>query len=169
MKPELYFGLVGAIGSDLRKLSAVLAQLLTEFGYTTTEVRLSSVLDEVFPSLPKEPEELRIEKHMDAGDELRRKTGLGSALAVLGISRVRAKRVEHGRTENDTLDSHAFIFNSLKHPKEEEILRRIYGESFVLIGAYCPRQQRLDNLSHRIAESHHTAKTSEFASDAQKL
>lgn len=62
MKPELFFGLVGAIGTDLQKVSNVLAQLLTEFGYNSTHIRLSALLDEIFPDLPKEPEELRIEK-----------------------------------------------------------------------------------------------------------
>jgi len=169
MKPELFFGLVGALGTDLPKVSVILAQLLTEFGYNSTQVRLSKILAEIFPDLPKQPEELRIEKHMDAGDQLRMKTELGSSLAVMGISRVRGARITENGAPSEPLDAHAFIFNSLKHPKEVEILRRIYGESFLLIGAYCPKQQRLDNLAKQLAESHNTARTSEFIATAQKL
>lgn len=169
MKPELFFGLVGAIGTDLQKVSNVLAQLLTEFGYNSTHIRLSALLDEIFPDLPKEPEELRIEKHMDAGDDLRTKTEIGSSLAVMGISRVRAKRITDTGDADKPLDAHAFIFNSLKHPKEVEVLRRIYGDSFLLIGAYSPKQQRLENLARRLAESHNTAKTSDFMATAQRL
>jgi cytidine deaminase len=125
MKPELFFGLVGAIGTDLQKVSNVLAQILTEFGYNSIHIRLSALLDEIFPDLPKEPEEVRIESHMDAGDKLRTLTETGSSLAVMAISRVRAKRITDSGDAAKPLDAHAFIFNSLKHPKEIEVLRRI--------------------------------------------
>ena len=147
MKPELFFGLVGAVGTDLYKVSAVLEHLLTDFGYVSTQVRLSAVLDEIFPDLPKQPEELRIEKHMDAGDDLRTKTQLGGSLAIMGISHVRAKRISERDKPEEPLDAHAFIFNSLKHPKEIEILRRIYGESFVLIGCLLSEAKTLRQSS----------------------
>lgn len=169
MKPELFFGLVGAIGTDLRRVSQILTRLLSEYGYVSTPVRLSNLLKGVFPDLPERPEETRIERLMDAGDRLRSGTALGSALALLGIAQVREERKRITPKSDGTLDKHAFIFDSLKHPKEVEILRRIYGEAFLLIGAYSRREARLENLSRRIAESHNAAKTADFLGPSQQL
>ena len=37
----------------------------------------------------------------------------------------------------------AYIVRSLKHPMETELLRHVYGSSFVLVAAYAPRGSRL--------------------------
>lgn len=47
----------------------------------------------------------------------------------------------------------AYIFTSLKHPSEIELLRRVYRNSFYVISVYTPRDKRQENLRRRIAQS----------------
>ena len=45
----------------------------------------------------------------------------------------------------------AYILNQLKHPDEVELLRRVYGASFVLLAAHAPREARVKELARRMA------------------
>jgi hypothetical protein len=51
------------------------------------------------------------------------------------------------------LSRFAYILRSLKHPDEAHTLRDVYGERFVLIGAYADQDKNLDDLTAAIAHS----------------
>src|SRR5258706_3421174 len=75
--PELFFGLIGAVGTDLRNLQSVLARELTSVRYLPHDIRLSSLLKEcakysVLEGVDTAPEHERIRAYMDAGDDFRR-------------------------------------------------------------------------------------------------
>jgi hypothetical protein len=90
-RPELFFGLVGAVGTDLALVKDLLVSTLSKYQYRSCVIRLSEILDNLgffkdkLKDCPREDE--RIERHMDAGDELREKTGLGDALALLSLTK----------------------------------------------------------------------------------
>src|SRR5262249_16652212 len=46
-KPELVFGLVGAVGTDLKLLTTLLTQQLARVGYKTSAIRLSELLKQL--------------------------------------------------------------------------------------------------------------------------
>ena len=115
------------------------------------------------------PLDVRVNQHMDAGNDLRAETGLGDAIALLGVGAVRKLRKKHpGATEGPNHNT-AYILRSLKHPHEVETLRRIYGPSFVLIAAGSRRSARIENLAARIAASHNKFQAKEFRSLAEAL
>src|SRR5690349_13787739 len=75
--PELFFGLVGAVGTDLGNVQSVLSRELQTVQYLPHEIRLSSLLKECekYASLKDkdaEPEHSRITAYMDAGDDFRK-------------------------------------------------------------------------------------------------
>ena len=80
--PELFIGLVGAIGTNLPLVVEALSEELRELSYDPHEIHLSHLIrpSPEFRSLARldgGPQETRIEKYMDAGDALRRNMGSG--------------------------------------------------------------------------------------------
>jgi len=155
-KPELFFGLVGAAGTDLEKVVLVLTRVLSVADYNAEPIRLSELIRAVgkYKNLPTRYVDEYIDTHMTAGDDFRRLTGLREAVALLGIGKVRSIRDSKGkRGEGEVVPNQAYIFRSLKNPGEIEALRRIYGSSFYLIAAYTGMQERRVSLAKRIARS----------------
>ena len=160
--PELVFALVGAVGADLTLLGRILAESLTDVSYHCETIRLSDLLKGVpaFAELPDSPLDKRYEDHMEAGTQLREKTGRADAMVVLGIQSIRKHREELA-SERGLTDQPpprvAYILHSVKRPEEIETLRRIYSPGLFLIAGYSPREKRLKRLEERIADSYHVS------------
>jgi deoxycytidylate deaminase len=152
-RPELFFALVGATGTDLDHITSKLAAELGIVGYELVDpIRLSHLIHglksyEHLRGLAI-PEDERIREYMNAGDDIRKELGHGAALAALAVEEVCRRR---GSDEPRTAT--AFLFRSLKHPKEVELLRGIYGSSLVVISAYESQDKREQQLARKIKRS----------------
>jgi cytidine deaminase len=170
-RPELILGLVGAVGTDLAFVVSALEESLREVDYEAGEVRLSDLLRE-FPrwaSLPTSPEDVRIQRLMDAGNEFRKITKREDALAVLGVGMIRELRENITGDPTIPAPQKAYILRSLKNPKEVDKLREIYRSGFLLVSAYSPLEVRLQNLAKRIADSRHQLHIQEYRVEAEQL
>lgn len=169
--PELVFGLVGALGADLDRVVDDLTELLGDYRYETAVIRLSDRLREL-PEwrhlMPRHYGE-RIALLQDAGNELRSRTQSGSAMALLGIAGIQEEREKRGGEPNERLSRFAFVIRSLKHPAEEERLRKLYGSAFVLVAAYSPLEVRRKNLARAIAKSRHGLRPDDAIAQADEL
>lgn len=154
--PELYFGLVNAVGTDSEMLNVAVAASLRDFRYDPVEIRLSALLKDLDPSWsPREAyEDERYEDFMDAGDRLRRRTGRADALAILGIQKIVAERAKVTGSDNAPASRRVFIIRGLKTPDEVSTLREVYGGGFFVVAAYAPMQAREKRLAEEIAKSH---------------
>jgi cytidine deaminase len=154
-KPELFFGLVGAVGTDLDKVVSTLTKALDAADYQTKSIRLSEMLRAIdkYKNLPTKYVDEYIYEHMTAGDEFRRITERPDAVALLGVGNVKDFRTSKYKKEREIVTNQAYIFRSLKNPKEVESLRTIYGSSFYLIAAYTSLQDRRVSLAKRIAQT----------------
>lgn len=173
--PELFFGLVGAVGTDLDLLVNALEDSLRNVNY---ETRVIKVIDQLFAlkrysdRLPKPSLFDQYQTKMDAGDEFRKISGLGQALALVSMIAIRE---QHRKTHNpkgsprQPIPGCAYILRSLKHPEEIETLRRVYGPNFYLISAYTPRDVRVQNLVARIAASSSDSRTERYRPEAEIL
>lgn len=174
-RPELFFGLVGAVGTDLARTQEWLEQALRAVGYTPLSLRLSSLLSSYFEQTEEistekiAEEDKRITHFMELGDRLRSKTNGGDAVTLLAIPAVRNYRQEKIGDATQPLFGHAFILNSLKHPDEVEMLRRLYGDSFFVISTYSPVEKRLKALKKKIAKSYMSMEEENFTSQARDL
>lgn len=149
--PELVFGLIGPVGVDLEPVIAVLYRELRAVNYTVKSIQLSRQIENFFGTdHSQETEDLRISKLMDEGTRLRRDSGCGDAVAWLGIAEIRRIRFEE---LGENFSKNAFILRSLKHPKEVETLRSVYGKGFFVISVYSPREVRVTALADRISRS----------------
>jgi cytidine deaminase len=177
--PELVFGLIGAVGTDLAEVSRMLSEQLRRVNYTAYEVRVSSLLHSLdrYGSLasPSSSSEYdRIKAHMKAGSSLREEVGKGEILALMSVSHIRLLRREHGQgADSDRprtpLLRTAYIIRSLKHPSEIDSLRDIYGRAFFVVSAYSPRSKRVASLASLIAESEGNPDHNNFREKAEEL
>lgn len=144
---ELIIGLVGAVGTELKKVIGILSERLKKFDYDAKEIRVSSDIISLMPdqgaSYKEDDEYDRIDTLMTAGNKAREFSGDNSVLA-LGA----AAKISEGRLEDDPLRKRTvYIINSLKRPEEVTRLRDIYSEGFFLIGIYSSESRRFDYLS----------------------
>lgn len=172
--PELFIGLVGAVGSDLERVNRQVRSYLKTANYEAVEIRLSRLIAQCedyshLQKLKDAPEDQRINEFMDAGDDIRRTLQRGDAVALLGLLAVRANRKVMNGDSKLAVERCAYIFNSLKHPSEVETLRKIYGDSFFLISTYAPKHERIETLKKRIAKSRGKFRSGDFDVEAKQL
>nr|WP_315220320.1 hypothetical protein [uncultured Duganella sp.] len=149
--PELVFGIVGPIGVNLEPVITVLCRELQAVGYKAKAIQLSRQIEIFFGTDHSlETEDNRISHLMDEGTRLRTDSGSGDAVALLGIAEIKRLREE---ALDGKPSQNAFILRSLKHPKEVETLRSVYGKGFFLISVYSPREERVTALADRISRS----------------
>ncbi len=169
--PELFVGLVAAVGTDHSLLTEILEDTLKSFGYETKVIRLAQLLHAYprYKGIPAEPVDVYIRQHQQAGNEFRRITGNDDSLAVLGIGAIQAARFERHKSKEEVIPNCAYIIRSLKTPEEVKTLRAIYGQGFILIGSSAPYAMRRRFLATKIASSHHTFQHDQYLSTAEQL
>ncbi len=170
-KPELVFGLIGAVGTDLAEVSRMLSSSSSEsITYRTRFASASCFTRWIATVLLRRPflhPSTTIKSAYEAGSRLRAEAGKGDVLALMSYhysaapSRVR-KKVGRGATAYPVART-AYIIRSLKHPSEINALRDIYGRAFFVISAYSPRGE---SVSHRWP---HSSGRSERSSRSQQL
>jgi cytidine deaminase len=158
--PELVVGLVGAIGTDLASVAESLKRHLGGVGYSSSEIRVSALLHDIetYAHLAAiQDQESYYDEHMNAGNALCTRLERSDAMALLAVLQLRTAREERNAVDGlepaAPLRRHAFIINSLKRKDEITALRRVYGDGFILLGAYAARDRRLETLAARIARS----------------
>ncbi len=171
--PEIVFGLVGAVGTDLERVDRVLTAALADVNYRASTLKLSRLMKglQVSPwkELPESPEFERYDKAMSGGNDFRRLLNRGDALAMLAVGAIRESRQERIGDPDRPIPRQAYILRSLKHPAEAATLRDIYGPSFFLVAAYCPRESRKHNLAARLASSEYSLQTDRFLQQTEHL
>jgi len=135
---EIVIGIVSAVGTESRRVIDPLKDRIKGFGYTVEEIRVSSILP---AQTGLSSEYLRIRNYMNAGDNLRKDSGNNAILAT-GAAKVISDKRTSGTPKK------AYIVNSLKHPNEVELLRKIYGDGFYLFGIHDDEKRRHGYLTN---------------------
>ena len=93
-RPELVFGLVGGAGVRLDALERELKDHLATFEYKSIDIRLSALLPNSsdWREQKGSGEYDRIRHYQEMGNALRRRLANGGAVALAGLTEIRAKR-----------------------------------------------------------------------------
>lgn len=127
---ELVIGLVGHVGAGASTAGRRIRVLLEEADYTVIPIKLSQLivrLNKIEISPLEEGANAGISKFeranllQDQGDEIRRKYG-DHALSVAAIAQMKKDR--GGAVPGQS--KIAFVLDSLKHPDEVKLLRKVY-------------------------------------------
>ena len=166
-KPDLVFGIVGAVGTDLDLVVDYLGDLLKKANYKRETIQLSDFLNHIKglkTQLESDYEEKRIDTHMTAGNELRRRLDDESALALFAIVKIKDIReaCQDGKPR-------AYVIKSLKNTEEVKKLRSIYKDNFWTVSVYSKREERLKSLATKIAKSYSTTVVDDYNDDAERL
>jgi deoxycytidylate deaminase len=163
--PELVFALVCPVGTPTPAFLKALEGDLLGYGYSSERIKLSTILaDEAGSrgdSLPSSTEDVRIAALMDEGDRLCRQMSRPSAVALLGVAEIRARRQERhvsgGATPDQTgalqdlpVERAAWILDSVKRPGEILQLRALYGDHVIVVGLNATRARRVKALVDRL-------------------
>lgn len=170
---ELIFGLVAPLGVELDFASGVIEKVLRGCGYEPFLVSLSKFLNSRLSIFSGEiPSALDdyIEKHQSAGNNLRKETKRNDAMAMGALLQINELRKQF-RSSNATSTRLAFIIRQFKTPEEVALLRRIYGNRFILISIYAKKDERITWLSKAIARSRENSELAytKFEDDAKRL
>ena len=158
--PELVFGLVGPIGTDMKLVSRVLGEELRKVDYKAIPIHVTDLLKDFDTDfgLEETPLEKRYATYIDAGNKFREQIDRKDAFALFAVAAIRNKRVTLTNDRNAPASRCAYILNQFKRPEEIETLRQIYGRGFIQVSAYCSKQKRLESLTKRISQSHYRDK-----------
>jgi len=154
---DLVFGVTGYIGSGLSHVAEALGEKLRELRFALHEVTLSDLLAKeggVQRTASKTIDD--IVALQDAGDRLREKHGQ-SIVAGLGIRDIYQQR-------KVLKEPRVFMMDSIKHPKEVEVLRAVYGRGFYLIGVLCNYEERLRRLKFKFKKEQDKSRIEEGCS-----
>jgi cytidine deaminase len=164
-RPELFFALVRPTGCPSNDVVAALRAELSRVGYQLQPaIKFSKLLHSLadYAHLAKDAlaEEERIQQHMDAGDDLRKRTEDEGILALLAASVVAQSRPSQAMPI-------AWIFDSLKHKAEVRTLRQLYGEHLMVLSIYADQDDCTKSLTRLIARDRETFDGA--ATEARKL
>lgn len=151
---ELVLGFVGPVGVANSRFHDAAMNRLRGFGYHPHLIRLSERLDDLksegllATNLVAEPEYERVRSHMDAGDELRglEMQGARGLLASAAVAKIASERKRNQDGHTMPMPRSAWLISSLKHPAEVEVLRRVYGAGFFLVGLFASEAERRRTL-----------------------
>lgn len=136
---ELIIGIVSSVGTPSERIITPLIDRLKGFDYSVEEIRISKLLPQPKNNNLKEDE--RISYFMETGDSFRKRSKNNSILAIASID-----KIKEIRANNTNKNKIAYIINSLKHPDEVELLRKVYGDGFYLFGIHSDKKSRKEYL-----------------------
>lgn len=182
---ELFVGVVAPAGAGAGTAAGVIAHFLAEqtVGGATYEVetiKASAVIREWasrqhVEAPPEHSGAGKMLAHMtgmqDLGDRMREAAKDNSAVAIGLVAAIRRKRAELSGLPEGEIDHRprAYVLDSLRHPAEVQLLRRLYGDSFVLVGVVCDpdvRRRRLEKLHYGFGPRDETALNAFMTRDA---
>lgn len=141
---EIVIGLVGAVGTQKKRIVEMLTERLKAYKYTAEEISVSKqVITKKHNISEGSSEYQRIATAMDNGNLARKQSGDNGILALRVAVEILQRRGDPGQPRKRI----AYIINSLKHPKEVERLREIYSTGFYLFGIHSDEKSRLEYLT----------------------
>lgn len=149
---EIILAFSGPVGSGTKNVIEIAIKLLKSFGYNVHHVKISNFITNLFndkkvdlTEKDLEKDKSRYERLQTIGNKIREDHGF-QFLSEIAISKITLIREKEEPEEKDILDfsprKNAFIIDQLKHPSEVQILRKIYGNIFYLVGVFCDYDKR---------------------------
>ena len=159
--PELIVALCGAVGSGTSTVADQIKKHFSSLSYEVDIIKVSTLIEKYSAGIPVTPRHERIKALQIAGNDLRGGAGGQDFLAQLVISEIVSKRTEFAAKElGITVQEikygkearirwrHVTIIDSLKHPKEVELLQTVYGKMFYMFGVLCSDHKRKTRLQN---------------------
>lgn len=132
---ELVIGLASPVGVNHDDVESRLNDIFRQFNYKVNYIHLSELVEKYFKKRPPRgnSEVKRLDWGMETGTSLRKKYGRGDLYALMAMDAINIEREsEHKSVAPKYRTVH--VIRSLKHAKEIDTLRQVYGQGFFLLG-----------------------------------
>lgn len=173
--PELVFGLVAPIGTDLGPTLNAMQSFLERERYDVEVIKVTD-LYEKFTSLIDPPIELkhtpledRYRSFIAFGNAVRAQTGDDGSLAMAVIEEIVRRRIAYEGESEHRYSRKAWLVSQFKRKEEIDLMRSVYGRLFFQVSVYSTKSARSDNLSRKIADSHSDGDVDAYKSIATEL
>ncbi len=175
-RPELFFGFVAPIGTDVPACIDDFKINLIRLGYKVVEIKVTDLFIPlsrfIKPTvkLAHNPEAERYTSFISYGNQLRKEFSDDSVLAAMTIARLIRKRTKPPTSSGEHhFSKTAFLIHQFKRKEEIDLFRSVYGRQFFQISVYSRRGARVDFLSHRFANTSNSANMDNFRSKAEDV
>lgn len=148
-QPELIFGLVGPIGTDMTSVQIALEASLRSVGYTPHVIHLTKVVPAALPHLASPTTYNEKIQFVNDLCEKTKKKDILARFAILEICNIRQelnKKHDIPDAPNLPVLGSAYIIRQLKREEEVEFLRSIYGRRFIQISAIVDHQTQIKSV-----------------------
>ncbi len=156
--PELVIGLVAPIGCNIDQVQKAFSENLRLLRYNSISIQLS---DGIISLLESRIDSKRLstthtlEQKIDGGNEVCLSYGRNEILAAWGIKEIHARRLNRRNEQQYDLlatstSPTAYIVRQLKRPEEIDLLRKTYGNRFIVVSVVEDKSQREKNLTQRL-------------------
>ncbi|WP_406735906.1 anti-phage dCTP deaminase [Thioclava sp. GXIMD4215] len=154
VQPELIFGLVGPLGSDIDAVQDALKRELQKVEYNVVDIHLTKDVVNVIPALKGMPTSTYQQK-IDLMNDLARFSQKNDFLARVAIMMIATHRnrinaVRSRETGEDyskeQAEKTAFIIRQLKRPAEIALLNKVYGKKFIQISIAVSEEDQLQSV-----------------------
>jgi deoxycytidylate deaminase len=163
--PEIVIGFVAPSGTDFDRVLELVSERLRHYAYQSVRVRLSVLLSTRaedagrLTATDAKDYAKRTKALQGEGDRFRASVGANHALALAAVNEIVLARRKLNEAagvadaEKSPVEQVAYLVWSFKTPEELTTLRAIYRSRFFAISVHTPRNERVDRLALRIAES----------------
>ena len=167
---ELIFGIVGHVGSGTSTVAETLEAVLggTHLDFETYECAIIKARDVIVEwatlhgkivPVNGTPSIVQVQEYQNLGDSMR-STIDHAAVARGAIKKIRSERakmqevlIDKDKPVVPDGSPRAYIIDSIRHPAEVNLLRRVYGDGFVLVGIVCEHSVRKDRISTKYRDA----------------
>lgn len=171
-RPELFFCLVGPIGTDLEQVSLSISGQLQIFGYDCETVHITTILPAVTGEAEPEYSTLydRYASLIDRANALRDDFKDDSLMAKLGFFMIQDIRERRASDPDKAKKPVAYIIRQFKRAEEIALFRAVYGKQAFQISAYADPDIRQARLATKMRDADPSrTRISEFEDQAIKL
>ena len=167
---EKFVGLVGPVGAGTSVVAGILQHKFVQQGYDVELIKVSQLIRSI--SVPASLGIKRLDPELAGcmhnahywGNEIRRgvyKNNVEDHAAIARlvlqfIMKCRSQRVEHtefGGFVNSIRKPMVYLIDSLRNPAESEVLRKVYHNSFYLLGVVCDATIREERVRRKLFQS----------------
>jgi deoxycytidylate deaminase len=171
--PELFFGFVSPVGTDVSLTVASFKAYFERQGYRAVEVKVTDVfaglMDQIMPAIPLQtsPVEARTRSYIKYGNQIRSHFNDDGILAVLAVLKIVSERLATG--EKVEYQKTVYLMHQFKRQEEIDLLRALYGSLFFQVSIYSRRGARVDHLARRFAGSRSSPNINQHRAVAEEI
>lgn len=176
LEPELVFGLVGPLGSNIDAAQDALSSELKKVGYTPILIHITKDVKKILPKIALIPTDT-YEQKIDLMNKVVARSKREDFLARVAIAGIVSRRViintARGLTSRQAQEFQApktaYIIRQLKRKQEVATLQKVYGKKFIQVSVAVGEDEQCQTVLSIIGREHPELSQFERENEAKRL